>query len=63
MKIAKQIDEVAATSAVAVVRAALERAKADKNNVVINLSESRALERAAKVDAESLKVGWLACHL
>ncbi|MBH2007210.1 Asp-tRNA(Asn)/Glu-tRNA(Gln) amidotransferase subunit GatA [Candidatus Saccharibacteria bacterium] len=55
MKIAKQIDEVAATSAVAVVRAALERAKADKNNVVINLSESRALERAAKVDAGELK--------
>lgn len=55
MKIANQIDEIAASSAVAVVRAALERAKADENNVVLNLTEARALERAAQVDAGELQ--------
>ncbi len=51
MNIATLIDEITATSATRVVSDAIERAKADEHNVVINLTEEIALARAAQVDA------------
>ncbi len=43
--------EIEATSAEAVVRDAIEKAKADTHNTTINLAQARALERARQVDA------------
>ena len=51
MKIVTLIDEIVKGSAAKTVAAAIERAKADEHNVVINLTEARALQRAAQVDA------------
>ncbi|QHN42927.1 Asp-tRNA(Asn)/Glu-tRNA(Gln) amidotransferase subunit GatA [Candidatus Mycosynbacter amalyticus] len=51
MKISDTLTQIADTSAVMAVEAALARAEADTHNVFINLAGERALERARAVDA------------
>ena len=51
MKITDALTQIAETSAVATVEAALARAEADTHNVFINLTAERALARAQAVDA------------
>lgn len=54
MKIHEVRDLMAGSSAVDVVAAAIERAKADDHNIFINLTEERAIERAKLVDEGKL---------
>lgn len=50
MTITETLNTIKSQSVLAVVEAALERAKEDTHNVTINLTEARALERAKLID-------------
>lgn len=63
MTIAETKRAIADSSATEVVRAALERAKNDPNNALLEVIETRALERATEIDdkrAQGVDVGRLA---